>query len=388
MKFAKRMDRFGTSIFTVLLEMKKEKLKRGEEVIDLSIGTPNIPPADHIIRAMTEAVQDKKNYVYAIQDTRELHEAVSAWYRRRYQVEIDPDTEVVSLLGSQEGLSHIGLTLVDPGDIVLVPDPCYPIFGDGPVIAGAELHYMPLKKENDYLIDFDAIPEEVAKAAKLMVVSYPNNPTTAVAPGWFYEKLIAFAKKYDIAVLHDNAYSELAFGMETSGSFLQYEGAKDVGVEFNSLSKTYGLAGARIGFCIGNREIVEKMTTLKSNTDYGMFLPVQQAAIAAITGDQSCVKATRAASQRRRDCFCEGMTSIGWPIEKCPATMFVWAPIPAKYTSSEEFVKILLEKAGVIVTPGSAFGPSGEGYVRVALVQNEENIRKAVQNVKESGILS
>ena len=388
MKFAKRMDRFGTSIFTVLLEMKKEKLKRGEEVIDLSIGTPNIPPADHIIRAMTEAVQDKKNYVYAIQDTRELHEAVSAWYRRRYQVEIDPDTEVVSLLGSQEGLSHIGLTLVDPGDIVLVPDPCYPIFGDGPVIAGAELHYMPLKKENDYLIDFDAIPEEVAKAAKLMVVSYPNNPTTAVAPGWFYEKLIAFAKKYDIAVLHDNAYSELAFGMETSGSFLQYKGARDVGVEFNSLSKTYGLAGARIGFCIGNREIVEKMTTLKSNTDYGMFLPVQQAAIAAITGDQSCVKATREAYQKRRDCICEGMTSIGWPIEKCPATMFVWAPIPAKYTSSEEFVKILLEKAGVIVTPGSAFGPSGEGYVRVALVQNEENIRKAVQNVKESDILS
>lgn len=381
------MDRFGTSIFTVLLEMKKEKLKRGEKVIDLSIGTPNIPPADHIIRAMTEAVQDKKNYVYAIQDTRELHEAVSAWYRRRYQVEIDPDTEVVSLLGSQEGLSHIGLTLVDPGDIVLVPDPCYPIFGDGPVIAGAELHYMPLKKENNYLIDFDAIPEKVAKAAKLMVVSYPNNPTTAVAPGWFYEKLISFAKKYDIAVLHDNAYSELAFGMETSGSFLQYEGAKDVGVEFNSLSKTYGLAGARIGFCIGNREIVEKMTTLKSNTDYGMFLPVQKAAIAAITGDQFCVKTTREAYQKRRDCFCEGMTSIGWPIEKCPATMLVWAPIPVKYTSSEEFVKILLEKAGVIVTPGSAFGPSGEGYVRVALVQDEENIRKAVQNVKNSGIL-
>lgn len=387
MKFSKRMERFGTSIFTVLLEMKKEKLARGEEVIDLSIGTPNIPPADHIIKALTEAAQDKKNYVYAIQDLKELHEAVSVWYKRRYQVDIDPDSEVVSLLGSQEGLSHIGLTLVDPGDVVLVPDPCYPIFGDGPVIAGAELHYMPLKKENDYLIDFDAIPKEVAKAAKLMVVSYPNNPTTAMAPGWFYEKLIAFAKKYDIAVLHDNAYSELAFGMETSGSFLQYEGAKEVGVEFNSLSKTYGLAGARIGFCIGNREIVEKMTTLKSNTDYGMFIPVQKAAIAAITGDQSCVKETREAYQRRRDCFCEGMTSIGWEIEKCPATMFVWAKIPEGYTSSEEFVKVLLDKAGVIVTPGSAFGPSGEGYVRVALVQDEDAIRRAVQNVKESGII-
>ena len=188
-------------------------------------------------------------------------------------------------------------------------------------------------------------------------------------------------------MLHDNAYSELAFGIETSGSFLQYEGAKEVGVEFNSLSKTYGLAGARIGFCIGNREIVEKMTTLKSNTDYGMFIPVQKAAIAAITGDQSCVKETREAYQRRRDCFCEGMTSIGWKIEKCPATMFVWAKIPEGYTSSEEFVKVLLDKAGVIVTPGSAFGPSGEGYVRVALVQDEDAIRRAVQKVKESEII-
>lgn len=388
MRFAKRMNRFGTSIFTVLLEMKNEKLKRGEEVIDLSVGTPNIPPADHIIKVLTEAAQDKKNYIYALKDTDELLEAVKVWYKRRYDVDIDPKTEVVSLLGSQEGLAHISLTLADPGDIVLVPDPCYPIFGDGPVISGAKLHYMPLKKENDYLIDFEAIPEDVARAAKLMVVSYPNNPTTAVAPDWFYDKLIAFAKKYDIAVLHDNAYSELVFDGEVCGSFLSHEGARDVGVEFNSLSKTYGLAGARIGFCIGNAKMVEKLSVLKSNTDYGMFLPIQKAAIAAILGDQSCVATTRDAYKRRRDAFCDGMTSIGWEIEKCPATMFVWAKIPDGYESSEAFVKTLLDQAGVIVTPGSAFGPSGEGYVRVALVQDEEAIRRAVKKVKESGILN
>lgn len=387
MKFSKRMERFGTSIFSVLLEKKMQKLAKGEEVIDLSIGTPNIPPAPHIIQALTEAASDVNNYVYAIRDLDELHQAVASWYQRRYGVTIDPDCEVVSLLGSQEGLSHIALTLVDPGDVVLVPDPCYPIFGDGPVLAGAKLHYMPLRKEKDYLIDFDEIPEEVARAAKLMVVSYPNNPTTAMAPGWFYEKLIAFAKKYDIAVLHDNAYSELAFGMETSGSFLQYPGARQVGVEFNSLSKTYGLAGARIGFCIGNRDMVEKMTALKSNTDYGMFLPIQKAAIAAILGDQSCVKATREAYRKRRDCFCEGMSSIGWEIEKCPATMFVWAPIPASYHSSVEFCAQLLDRAGVVVTPGSAFGPSGEGFVRVALVQDEAQILRAVEMVRDSHVL-
>lgn len=387
MRFSKRMERFGTSIFSVLLEMKREKLAKGEEVIDLSIGTPNIPPAPHIIQALVEAAGDGSNYVYAIRDLDELHQAVAAWYDRRYGVKINPKREVTSLLGSQEGLSHIALTLADPGDTVLVPDPCYPIFGDGPVLAGARLAYMPLKKENNYLIDFDAIPEETAREARMMVVSYPNNPTTAMAPGWFYEKLIAFAKKYDIAVLHDNAYSELAFGMETSGSFLQYPGAREVGVEFNSLSKTYGLAGARIGFCIGNRELVEKLTALKSNTDYGMFLPIQKAAIAAITGDQSCVKQTREAYQRRRDCFCEGMNAIGWKMEKCPATMFVWAPVPATYQSSMEFVRNLLDRAGVVVTPGSAFGPSGEGYVRVALVQEEEQIRRAVERVRDSKVL-
>lgn len=219
---------------------------------------------------------------------------MAAWYRRRYGVEVDPRREVVSLLGSQEGLAHIALSVVDEGETVLVPDPCYPVFGGGPLIAGAKLWYMPQRRENGYIIDLAEIPEEVARAAKLMVVSYPNNPTTAIAPDSFYLDLIAFARKYGIIVLHDNAYSELVFDGESCGSFLRFPGAKEVGVEFNSLSKTYGLAGARVGFCIGNREVVSMLSTLKSNMDYGMFLPVQKAAIAAVTGDQSCVAATAA----------------------------------------------------------------------------------------------
>lgn len=387
MKFSRRMEHFGENIFTTLLNMKQEIEKSGKEVIDLSVGAPNIPPADHVIRALVEAATDKSNYVYSIKDLKELERAVAEWYLKRYGVVIDPDSEVLSLLGSQEGLAHIGLSILDEGDIVLVPDPCYPIFGDGPVLAGAQLYPMTLKRENDYIIDFDEIPEEIARKAKLLVVSYPNNPTTAVAPASFYEKLISFAKKYDILVLHDNAYSELVFDAEPGRSFLEFPGAKEVGVEFNSLSKTYGLAGARIGFCIGNAQVVSQMAKLKSNMDYGMFLPLQKAAIAAITSDQTCVRLTREAYRKRRDCFCDGCTAIGWKIDRCPATMFVWAKIPEGFSSSEEFVKELLVKAGVLVTPGSAFGASGEGYVRIALVKDELDIRKAIDRIKKSGLL-
>lgn len=388
MKFAKRMDQFGEGIFSSLLEMKRRKERAGERVIDLSVGTPNIPPAPHIRQALCQAAAEEKNYIYAINDQKELLEAVASWYDRRYGVQLDPQTEICSLLGSQEGLAHIALSIADPGDVVLVPDPCYPVFGDGPRIAGAKLYYMPEKKENGYVIQLKDIPEDVARAACLMVVSYPNNPTTALAPDSFYEELIAFAKKYDIIVLHDNAYSELVFDGLSCGSFLRFPGAKDVGVEFNSLSKTYGLAGARIGFCVGNPQVVSHLKLLKSNMDYGMFLPIQQAAIAAITGDQSCVETTRKAYERRRDILCDSFSRIGWNMEKPKATMFVWAPIPKGFQTSQEFVMELVEKAGVMVTPGSAFGPSGEGYVRLALVQDEDVILEAVKAVKDSGILN
>ncbi len=387
MKFAKRMDRFGEGIFSSLLEIKRKKEAAGERVIDLSVGTPNIPPAPHIREAICKAAADEKNYVYAISDQKALLEAVAQWYERRYQVSLDPEREICSLLGSQEGLSHISLSILDEGDTALVPDPCYPVFADGPLIAGAKLYYMPQKKENGYIIQLQDIPTEVAKAAKLMVVSYPNNPTTALAPDSFYKELIDFAKTYDIIVIHDNAYSELVFDGETCGSFLRFPGAKEVGVEFNSLSKTYGLAGARIGFCVGNAEVVSHLKLLKSNMDYGMFLPVQQAAIAAVTGDQSCVETTRKAYERRRDVLCDSFTNIGWKMDRSKATMFVWARIPEGFSSSAQFVTELVEKAGVMVTPGSAFGPSGEGYVRLALVQDEDVICEAVKAVKESGIL-
>ncbi len=387
MQFAGRMERFGEGIFSKLLEIKRQKEERGERVIDLGVGAPNIPPAKNITDALCEAAADPANYVYAINDKKELLHAAAEWYERRYGVTLDEETEICSLLGSQEGLAHIALSIVDEGEVVLVPDPCYPVFADGPLLAGATLFYMPQRKENGYVIDVKEIPEEIAKKAKLMVISYPNNPTTVMAPDSFYEEVIAFAKKYDIIVLHDNAYSELVFDGKSCGSFLRFEGAKEVGVEFNSLSKTYGLAGARIGFCFGNKEVVSHLKTLKSNMDYGMFLPLQKAAIAAITGDQACVEKTRKAYERRRDALCDGMCRIGWEMEKPEATMFVWAKIPEGFTDSMEFALELVEKSGLLVTPGSAFGPSGEGFVRLALVQDEEVLKEAAGLVEQSGIL-
>ena len=388
MEFAKRMEQFGEGVFSRLAEMRRSRVAEGKEVFDLSIGAPNIPPAKRIMEVMAKAVMEPKNYVYAINDTQEMLQAVAQWYQRRYGVTLDADTEICSLLGSQDGLSHIALSILDAGDVMLVPDPCYPIFADGPRLAGAELYYMPQKKENDYVIQLQDIPEKVAQKAKFMLVSYPNNPTAAMAPESFYHELVAFAKKYDIIVLHDNAYSELVFDGRSWGSFLSIPGAKDVGVEFNSLSKTYGLAGARIGYCLGNSRVVSMLKTLKSNMDYGMFLPIQAAAVEAITGDQSVVAETRAAYERRRDVLCDGLIAAGWQMDKPPGTMFVWAPVPEQYADSESFVRDLLDKTGVLVTPGSAFGPSGEGYVRMALVQSEEDMQRIVEAVKQSGIFA
>ena len=387
MKFSKRVSQSEESIFTFLLNKKREKEAAGLSVIDLSVGTPNIPPTEEVRRVIAEEAMKPESYIYAIRDLEELQEAVAAWYRRRYDVALDPASQIVALLGSQEGLAHIALSIADPGDVILVPDPCYPVFRDGPAIAGAEVHYMPMKPENDFLIDFDAIPEAIADRAVLMIVSYPNNPTTALAPAWWYEKLIAFARRHDIIVLHDNAYSELVFDTEPTPSFLSYPGAFEVGVEFNSLSKTYGMAGARVGFCVGCEAVVSKLKQLKSNMDYGMFLPVQKAAVRAITGDQTCVAATREAYKRRREILADSFTAAGWPVGKCAATMFIWARIPGPYTDSRTFVLDLLDRAGILVTPGSAFGPSGEGYVRMALVQDDEVIREAAERLKASGIL-
>ena len=382
MKFAKRMNLFGEGVFARLAAMKRAKISSGENVFDLSIGAPNIPPPAHVMKVLSDEALKPENYVYARTDTHELLTAAANWYARRYGVELDPATEICSLYGSQEGLSHIALTLIDDGDLTLVPDPCYPIFADGAKLAGSELFFMPQRRENNYVIDLDEIPADVAARAKFMVVSYPNNPTTAVAPDDFYERLIHFAKKNDIVVLHDNAYSELVFDGTRGSSFLSFKGAKDVGVEFNSLSKTYGLAGARVGFCLGNSEVVSRVKLLKSNIDYGLFLPIQRAAVAALESPREVIDKTRAAYVERIDALIDGLNAAGWHVDKPRATMFVWAAVPAGFGTSTEFVKTLLDRANVLVTPGSAFGKNGEGFVRMALVQTADVMKQIVARIR------
>lgn len=385
MKFSNRMKQLHTSVFNRLDVEKQKLMEQGEEVFDFTIGSPNIAPSMEIQNALIEAAKDPVCYMYSLHDSDEFRQTIRNWYRDRYEVELDPVKEILSLQGSQEGLAHIALAVCDPGDIVMIPSPCYPIFANGPKIAGAQIYEMPMRKEHDYLIQFDEIPQEIAEKAKMMIISYPNNPTGATAPDHFYEKLIQFAKRYDIIVLHDTAYSNLVFDGEEGRSFLYYEGAKDIGIEFNSFSKTYGMAGARIGICVGNETIVEQLRILKSNIDYGMFRPIQKAAIAALTQDQSCVEDTRLQYQKRRDLLVKGLREAGWMVDAPKATMFMWAQIPDQYENSEAFALDLLKKTNVLVTPGTEFGSLGERFVRLALVQSEEVIEKAVSVIKKSG---
>ena len=387
MNFSHKLDAFEASIFTELLEAKLALRAKGVDTIDLSFGTPDLTPPEHVMRAISQACMQPENYIYAVKDRPQLLATVANWYKRRFDVELNASTQIVSLLGSQDGLAHLSMALCDPGDVVLVPDPCYPIFADGPRLNGCDVHYMAQPAENGYVIDFDLIDPELADRAKLMVVSYPNNPVASVAYDGFYEKLVAFAKKHDIAVLHDNAYSDLTFDDYTCGSFLQTPGAMDVGIEFNSLSKTYSMAGARIGFALGNEVMIKKLKSLKSNIDFGCFIPVQLGAEAALNGPQDYVKTMRATYQRRRDILIDGLTEAGWPIVKPKATMFVWAKIPKGYASARAFAYELMEKTGVICVPGTAFGPGGEGHVRMALVQSEQLLAEAVRRIAASGMI-
>ena len=383
---SKRMEVFAPSIFTELKEMKLDYTKRtGKDTIDFSVGSPNIAPEPSIMKALQEAVCVPENYKYAINELPEMKSAIHDWYQNRYGVSLEDD-EMICLQGSQEALSTLFLATCDAGDIVLVPDPYYPIFNDGPKIANASVEYMPLLEENDYLIDFDAIDPEIAKKAKMMIVSYPNNPTCAIAPDSFYEELIAFAKKYDIIVLHDNAYSELVFDGKIGKSFLSFEGAKEIGIELNSFSKTFGMAGARLGVCVGNREIIKVYNTLKSNMDYGIFLPVQYAGIEALRHGGKSIRSTCQAYQDRRDLICEEFKKVGWEIPKSPATMFAWAKIPDRYSDSLAFVTDLLEKTGIVVTPGQSFGKQGSRYIRIALVQDADKIKEAASRIQKSKI--
>lgn len=384
--FAKRMESFQPGIFNVLNDKKNKLLKAGRTVYNLSVGTPDFLPDENVMRAMQEACKDPDNYKYSLGNLPELVEAVQNWYQRRYGVALDPE-EIMSVNGSQEGIAHVALPLCDPGDVVLCPNPGYPIFEMGPWLCGAEIAYYDLHEEDHYLPDLDAIPEDLAKRAKMMVVSYPLNPVCVAAPRSFYEKLIAFAKKYNIIILHDNAYSDIIYDGREGISFLSVPGAKEVGVEFNSLSKTYNLTGARISFVVGNREIIQAFSKVRSQIDYGIFLPIQRAAVEALNGPQDGVKARREEYQRRRDALCGGFRSIGWNVPDSEGTMFVWAPIPEHYSDSVTFCMDLMECSGLICTPGSAFGSLGEGHVRFALVQPVEKIREIVAAVDACGIL-
>lgn len=383
---AQRMEEFQPGIFNVLDERRQQRLAQGLPVYNLSIGTPDFLPEPHVVQALAQAASQPTNYRYSLTELPELVEAVQRWYLRRYGVELETD-ELMSIYGSQEGLTHIGWALCDPGDVVLVPDPGYPIFEMGPALCGAEIVHYPLKEENGYLPDLDGLEPELADQAKMMVVSYPANPVCVTAPDEFYHKLIAFAKAHNIIILHDNAYSDIIFDGRVGKSFLAYEGAKEVGVEYNSLSKTYNLTGARISFVLGNRQLIQTFRRLRSQIDYGIFLPVQHAAIAALNGPQDSVTRNRAEYQARRDALCGGLRSIGWNVPDSQGSMFVWAPLPKGYHNSVDFCFELLERSGLLCTPGSAFGELGEGHVRFALVQPVPVMQEIVAAVAKSGII-
>ena len=386
MQFIRAGEPAESNIFNRLDERKCALLASGMDVINLSIGTPDFQPDAHVMEAVSRAALDPEQYKYSLNETRALLDAVQDWYKRRYDVVL-ADDELMAVCGSQEGIAHVCFPFAGPNDIILAPDPGYPIFSFGPMMARATVALYPLRPENNWQLDFADIPEDVADRAKAMVVSYPNNPTTAVADRAFYERLVTFAREHNIIVIHDNAYSDLLLNGQQGLSFLSTPGAKEVGIEFNSLSKTYNLTGMRVSFALGNRDVISRFRAFRSQIDYGMFYPIQAGAVAALTGPQDIVARNRAGYMARRDALCGGLRRIGWDVPDAQGTMFVWAKIPEKYTSSVDFVIELMEKTGVICVPGSAFGAQGEGYVRFALVVPPERMEQAVRRIDESGML-
>lgn len=386
MQFIRAGEPAESNIFNRLDERKCALLASGMDVINLSIGTPDFQPDAHVMEAVSRAALDPEQYKYSLNETRALLDAVQDWYKRRYDV-VMADDEIMAVCGSQEGIAHVCFPFAGPNDIILAPDPGYPIFSFGPMMARATVALYPLRPENNWQLAFADIPEDVADRAKAMVVSYPNNPTTAVADRAFYERLVTFAREHNIIVIHDNAYSDLLLNGQQGLSFLSTPGAKEVGIEFNSLSKTYNLTGMRVSFALGNRDVISRFRAFRSQIDYGMFYPIQAGAVAALTGPQDIVARNRAGYMARRDALCGGLRRIGWDVPDAQGTMFVWAKIPEKYTSSVDFVIELMEKTGVICVPGSAFGAQGEGYVRFALVVPPERMEQAVRRIDESGML-
>lgn len=384
--FSELSDRLSEGVFARLAEKKREAEANGMKVYDLFVGTPDFPCERHILDAGTKAMSDPENIKYTLLDSPEMISAVIAYYKRRYGVTLTEDM-IASCNGTQDGMGHIGMVLADRGDVALLPDPGYIAFETSALLSGATPYYYPLKAENGFLPDFSAIPEDVYRRAAYLVLSYPSNPVGAVAPAGVYKEAIALSEKYGFAVINDNAYSDIIFDGE-GGSFLAFPGAAESGAEFFSLSKSFNTTGARISFLIGDPALVAAFRRLRSQYDFGMFAPVQAMAVAALTGDCAGVKRRCAEYKRRRDALCGGLRSIGWSVPDSAGTMFVWARIPEGHGSSEEFAGELITRAGVMCTPGSSFGPSGEGYVRFALVKPVETIIDAVKAISLCGVLS
>lgn len=386
MQASQRLDRFGAEVFASLNNKLLALKAQGKTIYNMSVGTPDFKPYDHVVEALTQAAQDPEMWKYALRDLPELKQAVCDYYERRFGVSGITPSMVQSCNGTQEGVGHLGLALLDPGDTILVPDPCYPVFEAGAKIADAKLEYYPLVAEHNYLPYVAGIDPEVADRAKYMIVSLPANPVGSVGTPEIYEEIIAFAREHDLLIVHDNAYSDIVFDGEPGGSFLQYPGALEVGVEFFSLSKSFNVTGARIGFLVGREDVVSAFAKLRSQIDFGMFFPIQKAAIACLKGPRDEVEAQRLKYQERRDALCDGLEGLGWERPNAHGSMFVWAKLPGGRTDSMAFCEELMEKAGVVVTPGAGFGPSGEGHVRMALVLPPDQIALAVEAIREAGL--
>lgn len=381
-----RMQRLPPYVFAVVNDLKMELRRQGEDIVDLGMGNPDIPTPQHIVDKLMEAAPKAVNHRYsASRGLPNLRRAISDWYSRRYEVSLDPDRETVVTIGAKEGLSHLALAMLSPGDVVFAPDPTYPIHTYSAIIAGADVRRIPIGVDRDFFQDLLTATQQTWPLPKLLILSYPHNPTTAVVDLDFFQKIVDFAREHNIWVIHDLAYADLAYDGYKPPSFLQAEGAKEVGVEFFSMSKSYSMAGWRVGFCSGNPEIVHALTRIKSYLDYGIFQPIQIASIVALNEDQSCVQDIVHEYKLRRDSLVSGLNRIGWPVQPPPATMFLWARIPEQFQhlGSVEFSKLLLREARVAVSPGLGFGHFGDQYVRFALVENRHRTNQAIRGLKK-----
>ncbi|MBD2251397.1 pyridoxal phosphate-dependent aminotransferase [Nostoc parmelioides] len=387
MQFAKRLEKIPPYLFAEINRKREALIAQGVDIINIGVGDPDKPTPAHILQAMREAIDDASNHNYPpYEGTQEFREAAVKWMERRFGVTgLNSNTEVVSSIGSKEAIHNTFLAFVEAGDYTLIPDPGYPVYRTSTIFAGGEPFTMPLKAENKFLPDLDLIPEEVARKAKMLWINYPNNPTGSIATLKFFEELVAFCQQYNILLCHDHAYSEMAYDGYKPPSVLQIPGAKDIAIEFHSLSKSYNMTGWRIGFAVGNAYAIKGLSQVKTNVDSGVFKAIQKAAIAAYSTDEVELQAVMSVYQNRRDIIVKGLQSLGWPIEPPKATLYVWVPVPSGYTSTE-FTALLLDKCGIVVPPGVGYGASGEGYFRIALTICEERLYAAIQRMQDAGI--